>query len=649
MAISKVSGQMLRSNLVRDGLNLSISSIDAPTPIFHVDVANARIGINNSDPAHALDITGTMAVNLITAHSTAGNVTFQTTGAGVVSISAAAAGGSVGIEIGTPTQGSLVSNAVTLTTTTSVTDSVALLNRVLGKLIPPAPPLFPNATTLVIGTLSTYRMCNFVQTDNNAGTNKSVAAGTVVSTVRRSALYSTNTITNTGPGDAGQLTVHVNGVQRGVAVFNPAATPTANGLYGGNLIVTNNYDYHNVIFSVAPEFWYVFSSSLGGTVTPGWNDAYITSTANSITAASNTVIWYYDSSAPGTPQFTSATVTAPALPSYTYSSTIPHYNNTNQFVVGYNVNRLSGDMYPTVDAFSTGSAGGAFIAPVTKTYSQAGITTPLLRNMYVSSGTATIATTAGIVSGFGSNAAGLTVSVANSYATGSATIAPAGTVLFKTGTSNAIEETSIPTINIGGGGANAFRIINPGAAGTPEYSGSEAAFNSQTSTLTTTDAVVVGNGVTGVLKHDQTNYSTGYLPAGPDLSAGRSGAQYFTVKLVRSNVSKFDISFTGTLAGLWVALPGSPIDASSSINGWMDMTISYAGSGYPGALPGPGNDSDGCSLGGAVVINTSGTQTSTCTFGTVSSSSTDTNDIYIRIALTSGQSVTALSFSTATN
>jgi len=51
-----------------------------------------------------------------------------------------------------------------------------------------------------------------------------------------------------------------------------------------------------------------------------------------------------------------------------------------------------------------------------------------------------------------------------------------------------------------------------------------------------------------------------------------------------------------------------------------------------------------------VQLNTTVASTSkTCTFGTVSSSSTATNEIYVRIALTSGQSVTGLSLKAATN
>jgi len=74
------------------------------------------------------------------------------------------------------------------------------------------------------------------------------------------------------------------------------------------------------------------------------------------------------------------------------------------------------------------------------------------------------------------------------------------------------------------------------------------------------------------------------------------------------------------------------------------MTTAYAGSGAPGAsIAGGGNGSNGCALGGIVQINSSGTQRRTCTFGTVSSSSTATKEIVIRIKLTSGQSITSLS------
>ena len=174
--------------------------------------------------------------------------------------------------------------------------------------------------------------------------------------------------------------------------------------------------------------------------------------------------------------------------------------------------------------------------------------------------------------------------------------------LYKSGTATAIDEGNVVVTSVGTGSGNAVRIVNPGSGNTPVFTGSEANFNSQSSTLETYDATVVGSGSQGVLKHDQTNYSTGYLPAGPNLSAGRSGTQYFTIKFIRTNVSKFDITYAGNVAGMWVALPGSVIDASSSANGWIAMTTAYAGAGYPG-VNSPGNGSDGCALGGVVVPN----------------------------------------------
>jgi hypothetical protein len=308
-------------------------------------------------------------------------------------------------------------------------------------------------------------------------------------------------------------------------------------------------------------------------------------------------------------------------------------------------------MYPTSDTFVTGTSGGAFGAPTSITYSTAGISTPLAQNLYVSSGNASIATTSTIIAGFGASSTGPSVSVVNSYNTGtqSFTATLAANTLYKTGTTSSatrIEEANVFVgSTIGSGSGLAFRIVSPGSGNTPVFTGSEAAFNSQSSTLQTYDSTVVAN----ILKHDQTNYSTGYLPAGPNLSAGRSGTQYFTFKIVRTSVSKFDVKWSGNVAGLWVALPGSTIDSTSSANGWLSMSTAYAGAGIPG-VNAPGNGSDGCALGGVAPLNSVQTNKSvTATFGTVSSSSSATNEIYVRVALTSGQSVTALSLQTASN
>jgi hypothetical protein len=650
MAVNYVKGQILSSNLERDGIDLSIS--------------NANVGINTVSPSSTLEVAGVITVGNVTISNigniSAGNVNINNLAEPVANTDATTkfyvdqAVGNVSADVignaiilGTPSSGNLISNAVTLTANTFVTDGMVQINTVLGKLVPPSPSNFPGGQTLTVSSLSSYRMANIVQTDNTPGANKSVAAGTTVTSVRRAATYSTNTIGTVGPGDAGTITAVRNGANVGNVTLNTNASPSANGTYGGNLVITNNFDYNSANANIAAGFWYVFSAAISGASAPaGWNEIYI---ADSAVANTNTPSWYYDNSSPSTPSFTSTTMTPPGSPTFLYSSTIPFYTNVNQFAVGTTVANVSGNTYPTSNVLSTGSAGGSFAAPASVNYNASNIGSNTL-NAFQS---ASFTTTAAVTTGFGGSATGPSLSVNNSYATGTLTLTTAlgNIVLYKSGNATAIDEGNIIVTSVGTGSGNAVRIVNPGTGNTPTYTANAATFNSQSSTLQTYDATVVGSGVQGVLKHDQTNYSTGYLPAGPNLSVGRSGTQYFTFKFVRTTVSKFDITYAGNVAGMWVALPGSVIDASSGANGWIDMSQAYGGSGVPGVNVGAGgNGSDGCSVGGVVTLNTTVASTSkTCTFGEASSSSTATNEIYVRVALTSGQTVTGLSLKSASN
>lgn len=666
MAIGRISGPMLFSNLERQGVDLAFQS-----NLLYLDVNNLRVGIINSSPQYALDSSGNVKLSNIiitgsSINSNTGVISFgsnanvsitggssgyllSTDGLGnLVWTDAAALSANIAttllgntIAMGSNSSGKLVSNAVVMTTTTSVTNGIAQLNEVLGKLVPPAPPTFPGANTLTISSLSTYVMALAQGSQIDlTGNSRTVAAGTTVANVRRAASYTTSNISTVGPGDSGTITAYLNAVSVGSRTMT---TGSDNGTYG-HLVIGNNIDY-GLYNGTAQGFWESCNVySTGSNVSPGWNEVFINHTGGSPT---NTRFWYFDNSNPGTPTFASPTI-ANSSNLVAYSSTVPHYTSSSGFTLTANVSRISGDMFPTSNNFVTGSAAGAFAAPATVTYSAAGISWPLAANLYVSSGGVTITTTANIISGFGSSSTGPSISVSNSYNTGSQsyTATLGNVILYKTGTSNQIEETSMTiAAGVGSGSGNPYRIINPGSTDTPTYSASATAFNSTTSTLQTYDATVVA----AVLKHDQTNYSTGYLPVGPNLSAGRSGSQYYTFAFVRTAVSKFDVRYTGTIAGLWVALPGSTIDTTSTLNGWIDMGTAYAGSGVPGAGAG-GNGSNGCALGGVAVFNSAQTNKSvTCTFGTVSSSSTATNEIYVRVKLTSGQTVTALSIQAASN
>ena len=635
-AIVSINSNVSATNANLTAANLAISNINSNVSATNANLTAANLAISNINSN----------VSAINANINAANLAIAAISANVTSLT-----GNL-ITLGANTVASLTSNAVTLTQSTKVTDAIAQLNYVLGKLVPPSPPNFPNGSISLTSGTSAGLMCNFTQTDNSGWGNLSVSAGTSVSAVRAST-YTAGTVTSVGPGNTGTVTAYLNGVSAGSTTL----TGSSNGTYG-NLIIASNQDYHNVVSTVTAGFWYSFNASLSGSSVPaGWNRANITDSATG--AGTNTITWYYDSSSPGTPTFSNTSI---ALNSNTvsYSSTVPHFNSSTTFTIKGNVARLSGDTYPTSvssgsSTMVTGSSATGFQTPTSVTYTSAGVTVPLARNLYVSSGSAYFETTSTIATGFGSTTTGPGLSVNNNYLSGTSgalIVSGTPTILYKTGTSTNIEETSIPVTSVGTGSGNGFRIANPGSTDNPSFTGSESTFNSTTGPFYTYDATNVGSSSgQGVIKFDQTNYSTGYLPIGPNLSS-QGANQYFTFKFTRTTVSKFDIVYSGTIAGLWVALPGSTIDTTASpTSGWLNMAVAYAGSGVPGTGTG-GNGSAGCSTGGVAVLNSAQSNKSvTSTFGTVQSGSSGSNagDIYVRIKLTSGQSLTALSIVTATH
>ena len=198
---------------------------------------------------------------------------------------------------------------------------------------------------------------------------------------------------------------------------------------------------------------------------------------------------------------------------------------------------------------------------------------------------------------------------------------------------NQIDEDNISSTV--GNGNNGTRV--PAVSGTNNPSQSGASYSwggGSAGSIAVYEAAVRG----GVLRHDQTDYSSGYLPVGPDYSGSRSGTQYFQIELIRSNVSEFSISYTGACAGCFVCMPDNSSwnTSLSGTNGWADMFQAYRGSGIPTS------SEPGCAS-GSVMDNNGGTFT--CVFGTESSSNDSNNRILIRWKLTSGQSITAMSFS----
>ena len=55
MAVGRISGPLLKSNLIRNGIDLAFE-----TDLLYLDVNNQRVGVRKSDPQHELDVNGTV-------------------------------------------------------------------------------------------------------------------------------------------------------------------------------------------------------------------------------------------------------------------------------------------------------------------------------------------------------------------------------------------------------------------------------------------------------------------------------------------------------------------------------------------------------------------------------------------------------------
>jgi hypothetical protein len=155
----------------------------------------------------------------------------------------------------------------------------------------------------------------------------------------------------------------------------------------------------------------------------------------------------------------------------------------------------------------------------------------------------------------------------------------------------------------------------------------------------------------GTIKHDLTDYSTVFLPPGPNRSSD-TGGQYFTFAFRRFVVANFDINITAPsgVVGAWIAAPGTTIDSTSGLNGWLDCSTTYAGAGVPGSNTGAGgNGSDGCAsnTGDRIQANVALSGGYTMTLGTENMTNATNQVVLVRIALASGQTITALSVGVA--
>ncbi len=543
-----------------------------------------------------------------------------------------------------------------------------------------APNGLSSKTITFSSTVGTSPLLAANFTDNTLGAV--YTAGTSVNrTVATSGNVETVTMTSFAyNATSGYLTAFVNGAESG----NIALTSSDDTGSNASLNISSESDYQlldaagsSVAFAssiYSPGYFSGFKakvSKAASGISVGVNSFQL---KHSATGNSNTVEFVKDGLTT-VPTMTAGTLSIGTAGTYRYISGIPYFNSGSPTVImsGATANSWIGQTYRSTSTPVTISSGtnaesttAASIATTNFTYLQV-------------DGASTFLSSSVPVAGTGQSSpytlGNLTVSIANSVRTveqisisainvnGSSAVAENATKLAVHSTAQSgISEiaVTVATSSFGDGtytdsGKRSSAFL-ANTTNTPAYNG---ATNFYTTSLysESSDPGVAGTKEAtvrlGVIKYDATNYSTGYLPVGPDRSAD-TGTQYFTFAFRRKSVANFDINITTNgasagVAGVFIAAPGTTIDTYSGYNGWLLASTTKAASGVPGSLSG-GNGSDGCAAntGDRIIANTSLSGGYTMSLGEENMSNATGNVVLVRIALTSGQSISTLSIGAAT-
>ena len=510
-------------------------------------------------------------------------------------------------------------------------------------------------------------------TDLTGGT--SLTAGTNVDLTNNTTGQLETTVISTYAYDAnsGTLEAKINGSVAGSRVLTGG---NDSGTYG-DLTITDEEDYNllNASGSAAsfnssiyhPGLYTGFKaklSVLAAGVSKGINSFQL---SHSTTGDTNLVEFVKDDIT-SVPTVTAGTVTENNAGTYRYISGIPYYNSGSPSLTlsGVTVNSFIGQAYrdttSVVNVTSGTNLEGTSQSAISNqhyTYAQIDGTTSFLTGGIpnADTGNGTPYTLGDLtVNITGSNVRtveNIRHRASNLYGSSSYQTPSANIQVHKSAQSG-ISEIAIAVSDALGATYNddAVRVFDF-SADTTNNPTIPAATNFYTNSVYTeaTDPGVVGTKEAtirlGVLEHNVNNYSTGYLPVGPNRSAD-TGTQYITIAFRRSVVANFNINITsGTgVSGVWIAAPGTTIDNASTINGWLECGTQYGGAGVPGANTGNGgNGSNGCaSTGGDIIAsNTALSGSYTMTLGTENLTNATNNVALVRIALAANQNVTSLS------
>jgi hypothetical protein len=544
-----------------------------------------------------------------------------------------------------------------------------------------APPNGLSTKTITFsGTTGTSPLLAAQFANNTGGTTTYTVGASVNRTTATSGNVSTVTLTSIAyNANSGTLTANFNGANSGARTLTSAADI---GSYN-SLTIDSKKDYQLfdatgtattfALSTYAPSTFAGFTATAtkaASAIPVGVNNFQLLHSANGNT----NIVEFVKDDLTSVPTTTAGSIETVSAGTYRYISGIPYFNSGSPTVklsgativnwIGQTYTSCSAPVLVTVgtNAESTTSAA---ITPTTFTYS--GIDNSA--NTYLSSTYPKANTGIGTPYTLGD----LTVSVANGVRTiqqigiKANNVNGLGALTQNSTTKLAVHSTAQSGISEIAIAANstlgatytdsAVRSswFKSNTSNTPIYTTSTNYYTTQIYSESADPGVVGTKEATirlGVLKYDITDYSTGYLPAGPNRS-GDAGVQYITFAFRRQSVSNFDINITAPsgVLGVWIAMPGSRIDSfnsgtgpTSGLNGWLDCSVSKL-AGTPGSVTATGgNGSDGCALlvGDKILSNTALSGGYTMSFGGANSSETTYNVILVRVALVAGQTVTYL-------
>jgi len=472
-------------------------------------------------------------------------------------------------------------------------------------------------------------------------------------------------------GDAGDVVAYVDGVAAGSITLSGADNSGTNG----NLVITEESDYNTLStagsatsFSASlysPSLYKGFKARVRATTSALATGSHSFKMGHSVTGNTNILSFVKDDvTSTASLDISGATLAQASAGTLAYESGIPYYtNDATVTLAGVQAYDWIGQCYRNDSApfdVASGqnfeSTSGAAISTQGYSYAQIDGSTTFLNSGTPKADTGktsgakyTLGSMTVNVNGGGNAVEQIRAKLDNVNGTGSY-VQITDKKLQTLNSSTGVYETIAVADSLGAThDDDGKRITEFGAASdNPSFSASTNYYTahawSGAETIAGTQEAVTRF---GTLSHFTTDLSSGYLPAGPDLDTGRSGAQYFTFAFRRTAMANFTVRLTGKVSGFFIAAPATDIDDASSINGWLDAGITYGGAGTPGGdTSNGGNGSNGCAFtsGDRIIDGTTySNDTFTLTLGDQNGTNSFGNQVLVRIKLESGDSLTALS------